>query len=280
MRETETTSAEALPLGRAAKSLPEQLAELLLTEVMAGRLRAGDRLKEEVLAQTHAVSRATVREALIILAKGGFVVRVPRSGARVAEFSRDDLDDLFELRAVLLGLAAQRFARVAGPRALAALEELAARMEGMADDPATEPQAFAACSVRAQSLLVSGCGNRHLPDIYERLAGISAWQLIRGRATSFLRAEWRAESAADWRRLADRVAARDAEGAETAARHLLAHSAARVRRQLDEAAAGLGHPPPLHGAGPRRARAAPAPPGTRRVDRAEPADERKRNGDR
>jgi DNA-binding GntR family transcriptional regulator len=238
MNEMETGPGAAVPLGRSVKSLPEQLADLLLAEVTAGRLRAGDRLKEETLAQEHAVSRATVREALIALAKGGFVVRVPRFGARVAGFSREDVDELFELRAALLGVAAGRCARLSAPGTLAELRDLAARMERMATDPATDPQAFAACSVRAQTLLVGGCGNRHLPGFYERLAGISAWQLIRGQATSFLRADWRAESAADWRRLADRIAEGDVEGAEAAARRLLMHSAARVRQQLDEAATG------------------------------------------
>jgi DNA-binding GntR family transcriptional regulator len=237
MNKMETGPDGALPLGKSAKSLPERLADLLLADVMTGRLRAGDRLKEEALAQEHAVSRATVREALIALAKGGFVVRVPRFGARVAEFSREDVADLFELRAALLGVAAGRCARLSAPTTLAELRDLTARMERLAADPATDPQAFSACSVRAQALLVGGCGNRHLPDAYERLAGITAWQLIRCQATSFLRADWRAESAADWRRLADRVAAGDAEGAEAAARLLLMHSAARVRQQLDEAAA-------------------------------------------
>ncbi len=99
------------PLGKLVKSLPERLAERVLEDVMTGRLRPGDRLKEEVLAQTHAVSRATVREALIALARQGYVVRIPRSGARIAEFSRNDLDDLFELRAALLAVAAGRYAR-------------------------------------------------------------------------------------------------------------------------------------------------------------------------
>ncbi|MBL6081792.1 GntR family transcriptional regulator [Belnapia sp. T18] len=238
MNDTETGPNDVLPLGKSAKSLPERLADLILAEVMAGRLRAGDRLKEETLAQQHAVSRATVREALIALAKGGYVVRVPRFGARVAEFSSEDVADLFELRATLLGVAAGRCARVSAPATLAGLQDLAARMEQLAADPATDPQAFAACSVRAQALLVGGSGNRYLPDVYERLAGISSWQLIRCRAASFLRAGWRAESAADWRRLVDRVVAGDAGGAEAAARLLLNHSAARVQQQLEEPVAG------------------------------------------
>ncbi len=110
------------PLGKLVKSLPERLAERVLEDVMTGRLKPGDRLKEELLAQTHAVSRATVREALIALARQGYVVRIPRSGARIAEFSRRDLDDLFELRAALLATAAERYTRQAGPDQKAELE--------------------------------------------------------------------------------------------------------------------------------------------------------------
>src|SRR5215203_5427613 len=110
MGEAGSAPAAGVPLGKAARSLPEQLADLLLAEMEAGRLGAGDRLKEEELARRHAVSRATVREALAALAKQGHVVRTPRSGARVAEFSREDLDDLFDLRAALLAFAAGRCA--------------------------------------------------------------------------------------------------------------------------------------------------------------------------
>lgn len=224
-----------MPLGKLVKSLPERLAERVLEDVMTGRLKPGDRLKEELLAQTHAVSRATVREALIALARQGYVVRIPRSGARIAEFSRQDLDDLFELRAALLSTAAGRYTRQAGPAQRADLEALVVDLEGLAAKPDTSPQDFATQSVRIQTFLTERCGNNHLPDMYKRLAGMGMWQLIRGQASSFLTRAGRAESAADWRRLADRVSAGDADGAERAARLLLEHSAVRVRQHFDEA---------------------------------------------
>jgi len=222
------------PLGRLVKSLPERLAERILEDVMTGRLRPGERLKEEVLAQTHAVSRATVREALIALARQGYVVRIPRSGARIAEFSRNDLDDLFELRAALLAVAAGRYTRLAGPAERAALETEVAQLETLAARADVSPQAFATQSIRIQTLLTERCGNTHLPDMYKRLAGMGMWQLIRGRASSFLTQAGRQESAADWRRLADCVAGKDEGGAERAARLLLEHSAVRVRMHFDE----------------------------------------------
>ena len=234
MGEAGSLLAAGMPLGKAARSLPEQLADLLLAEMEAGRLGAGDRLKEEELSRRHAVSRATVREALAALAEQGHVVKTPRSGARVAEFSRQDLDDLFDLRAALLAFAAGRCARRRRDLGrLAELQGLVAQLEAIAEDPASEPRAFAAMSVRAQALLIAWSGNRHLPDAYERLAGIGAWQTIRGRSTSFLDAEGRRQSAEDWRRLADRIAGGDTSGSERAARRLLEHSAERVRRHFD-----------------------------------------------
>ena len=215
------------PLGRLVKSLPERLAERILEDVMTGRLRPGERLKEELLAETHAVSRATVREALIALARQGYVVRIPRSGARIAEFSRNDLDDLFELRAALLAMAAGRYTRQAGPAERAAIEAEVARLEMMA-----------AQSIRIQTLVIERCGNNHLPDMYKRLAGMGMWQLIRGQASSFLTLAGRQESAADWRRLADCVTGKDDGGAERAARLLLEHSAVRVRIHFDEIVRG------------------------------------------
>lgn len=221
-----------VPLGKSAKSLPAQLADIVLAEVMTGKLAPGDRLKEEALAQQHAVSRATVREALIELEKQGYVIRIPRSGARVAEYSQADVSYIFEIRAALLGVAAGRCARLADPAMLAELDKAVADLERTAADESADPQSFSNQSIRAQTLLVQYSGNQRLPELYERLAGMGTWQLIRGRAVSFLTADDRRQSAADWRQLVEAIAQRSQARAERAARQLLTHSADRVGMNL------------------------------------------------
>jgi DNA-binding GntR family transcriptional regulator len=216
-----------VPLGKAARSLPEQLAERLLRDIVAGRLTSGDRLKELSLAQEHAVSRATVREALIILAQRGHVEHVPRFGARVTPFSPEDAADLFELRAALLGVAAARCA--ADPAAPSeALDAIVAEMERLAADPATDPLDFTQRAVAAQTLLVERSGNRYLPALYEQLANMSTWRLLRGRASGFLTAARRQEAAEDWRQIETAIRRRDVAAAAAAARRLLRHSSAVV----------------------------------------------------
>lgn len=220
-----------LPLGKTTKSLPELLAERILEDIMSGRLAAGDRLKELALAEQHAVSRATVREALIALSKLGYVEQVPRFGARVARLAKDDVYHLFEIRAALLGIAARNCAVDANaPRE--ALAGLVDEMETLAADPATPAQRFSERSIAAQILLIEASGNGRLPALYEHLSGISSWRMIRGRATSFLSAERRSEAAADWRLIEEAIRSGDDDAAEAAARRLFAHSSAAVRAEL------------------------------------------------
>ena len=228
MERQEQNQVSSVPLGKSAKSLPAQLADIVLADVITGKLAPGDRLKEEALAQQHAVSRATVREALIELEKQGYVVRIPRSGARVAEYSQADVGYIFEIRAALLGVAAGRCARVNDQAMLEELQRAVSDLERTAADESSDPQTFSDQSIRAQNLLVYYSGNQRLPELYERLAGMGTWQLIRGRAVSFLTSDDRRQSAADWRQLVEAVAQRSQARAERAARQLLTHSAERV----------------------------------------------------
>lgn len=228
MDRQEQSGARAVPLGKSAKSLPAQLADIVLAEVMTGKLAPGDRLKEGALAERHAVSRATVREALIELEKQGYVVRIPRSGARIAEYSQADVGYIFEIRAALLGVAAGRCARLTETAMVEELRQAVADLERTAADDRSDPQTFSNQSIRAQALLVHYSGNQRLPELYDRLAGMGTWQLIRGRAVSFLTPEDRRQSAADWRQLVDAIAQRSQAKAERAARQLLTHSAERV----------------------------------------------------
>jgi DNA-binding GntR family transcriptional regulator len=221
-----------LPLGKISKSLPEQLAERLLEEIVTGRIPHETRLKEEALAREHAVSRATVREALIALAKGGYVERIPRFGARVRNIDHDDIINLFEIRAALLGVAARRCSGNPDPAFRAALRDLVSQMERLAADATSDPQVFSERSIRAQALLMQASGNRRLADFYEQLSTLSTWQLIRGRATSFLRDERRRQSAGDWRQIEAAINNADGDAAEQAARRLLANSADGVRAEL------------------------------------------------
>lgn len=69
--------------------------------IASGQIEPGAKLREEALAAAIGVSRTPVREALRRLAAEGVVEMSPHRGARLVAYSRQDLDALFELRALL-----------------------------------------------------------------------------------------------------------------------------------------------------------------------------------
>ncbi len=111
------------------KQLPQWVADRLRSDILEGRLKPGEWLRQERLAQEHGVSQMPVREALKQLASEGLVEHVPYRGARVVQFSVDDVQDLYACRAFIEGMAA-RFAAVS--ITAGELAELAALVPEMA----------------------------------------------------------------------------------------------------------------------------------------------------
>lgn len=78
------------------------------SDILAGTLAPGEQLREESLALACGVSRTPVREALRRLEAEHLVRRTDSSRTFVAEWSLDDVEEGFVLRAMLEGHAAAR----------------------------------------------------------------------------------------------------------------------------------------------------------------------------
>lgn len=83
------------------QNIAEQVADELRSAIHSGELLPGERLVERKLAASLGVSHIPVREALTRLAEERLVVREPRRGARVAELTAQDLEEISSLRIVL-----------------------------------------------------------------------------------------------------------------------------------------------------------------------------------
>lgn len=101
-----------------------------------GTYPPGSHLREEDLAAQLGVSRTPVREALRRLDAEGWLRVVPNQGAFAAEWSRQDIEEIFDLRALLEAHAAEHAA--AGPTAHGIAALRAACEAGEAAMPATD----------------------------------------------------------------------------------------------------------------------------------------------
>jgi DNA-binding GntR family transcriptional regulator len=223
----------SVQIGRLTKSLPEQVSELLLTAIQDGAIEPGERMKEETYAERFAVSRSTIREAMALLERRGVVERIPRYGVRVTVIDAAEIEEIFNIRAQLLGLAT-RLAAEKPPEGLR--DELRARLlqiETSAANPETTPADYMLLSVGMQRMLVAACGGKRLRGIYEDLSDQALWRFaIREKAISFRTPQRRLESAADWARVINAVLAGDGDAAERAAKSLLLASYRSVKDVL------------------------------------------------
>lgn len=90
-----------------AKTVTDAVYERLKTDIMSGVYRPGQRLMETEVAEKLEVSRTPVRDAMIRLEQDGLTTIKPHRGIYVRKLSPKDVQDYYQLRAVLEGLGAK-----------------------------------------------------------------------------------------------------------------------------------------------------------------------------
>ncbi len=93
---------------RPQQGLSHGIAEELQQLIYGGEIAPGERLNEAALALRMGTSRGPIREAIRVLAGIGLVLAVPNRGVFVREISVREMAEIYELRALLFGFAAQQ----------------------------------------------------------------------------------------------------------------------------------------------------------------------------
>ncbi|MDX8350231.1 GntR family transcriptional regulator [Cognatiyoonia sp. IB215446] len=93
-------------------STVQRIEAALMDDIATGLLRPGERLDEVKLTERFGVSRTPIREALTRLTAQAILVPGAKRGVRVAEYSREELAQIFEamheIEATCARIAAQR----------------------------------------------------------------------------------------------------------------------------------------------------------------------------
>jgi DNA-binding GntR family transcriptional regulator len=111
------------------KPLKEEVYDALHRQIIAGKYKPGDWLRQEDIASQMGVSMTPVREALDLLVSNGIAERVPYRGVRVREMSIKDIADAYGLRLILEPLAAREAASHITPEQVSRLDEIIAEIK-------------------------------------------------------------------------------------------------------------------------------------------------------
>ena len=121
-------------LGDRHAPLTKLVLAALRERILSGALAPGERLIEGRLSEELGVSRMPVREALRALAAEGIVAIEPRRGATVTAFTKEQIQEMVEVRATLEALNAKLAARRHDPAQIARLERILAEGSRLTSD--------------------------------------------------------------------------------------------------------------------------------------------------
>jgi len=144
----------------------EEIADALEGDIIFGRLKPGERLREEALLDRFGHSRHFIRSAFVRLEKKGILVRTRNVGAAVRAFTISEVEEIYEVREMIQRQAALRVRLPASKddivRIAAIQREYASCVE------AGDLRGIHACNDRFHLAVFALCGNNHLLSLIKQ----------------------------------------------------------------------------------------------------------------
>jgi len=148
-------------------NLSEKIYKILKDQIINEELKPGERLLDEKLASEFGVSRTPVREALTRLSSEGLIEITPRSGMYVKRLSRKDVEEIYEIRKVLEGLAARQATPIIDDKELNQLSLLLNKAQRSLDSD--DRQICIDLDIRLHDAILKNCQNSRLTSIMNNL---------------------------------------------------------------------------------------------------------------
>ncbi len=159
-------SAEDSATGQISK---EKIYQSLRADIIAHRLRPGQAIREDELADRLGVSRTPVREMLRRLEQEDLVRVVPNRGVFVAELTDKDIEEVLEIRLALETAAARSAATKLTPQHIKELKDIRKQLD-TAVKLKDSVLSFEA-DTRLHSLILQAAGNKRAHRIINNLMG-------------------------------------------------------------------------------------------------------------
>ena len=148
-------------------NLSEQIKQVLLDQIIAGEIKPGERLVESRIAAQMQTSQAPVRDAIRELGMTGIVEMRRNKGAIVRAFDREELAQIYAVRAELEGMAVELAAQQQAATVGAELMALCDQME--AATGTGKVTQFVKLNNAFHRAIVVASGNGPLVEIWDRL---------------------------------------------------------------------------------------------------------------
>ncbi|MBY5993961.1 GntR family transcriptional regulator [Ferrimonas balearica] len=211
------------------KTRTQVVVEVLREKILSGEIKAGEPLRQSALATELNVSRIPVREALLQLEAEGLVRFEAHKGATATELSVTQVEELFELRALIEpGLLARSIPRLS-PAQLALAQDYLEQLES-AFQAENAVNSWSELNTLFHLSLYAGADRPHTLEVVRGL-NTNSDRYIR---LQLLLAGGIPRAEQEHRELLERCRQRDVEGATALLRAHIEHAAEGVKSLVAE----------------------------------------------
>lgn len=209
-------------------SLSGRVFKQLRGDIIKGKYKENDELREVTIGKELGVSRTPVREALRQLELEGLVKIIPNKGAYVTGISQKDVKDIYMIRSMLEGLCARWATENITEEQLQELEEIILLSEfHMKRESSNSADQVTEMDGRFHAVLYEACNSKILSHV---LADFHKY-VMSARRASVVSEERARKSVREHKQILRAIRDRDADLAEQLANEHILHVIENLKRQ-------------------------------------------------
>ncbi|HIC85665.1 MAG TPA: GntR family transcriptional regulator [Desulfobacterales bacterium] len=151
------------------ESISDEVKKYLERSIFSGKLKPGEQIKEQELAQNLGVSRPPIREAFKVLEAEGLLVRRPHKGVFVREIDKKDLWEIYTLKIKLYGMGTELAFENIDPPLVKKLEQVVERMDRCCASDPPEIALYQRLNEQFHDMILEASGHERLRKIVATL---------------------------------------------------------------------------------------------------------------
>lgn len=151
------------------KNMSDEVYEILKRKILRWELTEGQRLKDKEIAEGLGVSRSLVRNVFPVLEKEG-LVKISRKGVYVAQFTKKEIQEIFEVRRLLESFALESAIGSITSEEIEKIDKKIQRAECALKDEKFEEALD--LDFGLHELMIKKCNNSHINKIYSTYQNI------------------------------------------------------------------------------------------------------------
>ncbi|MBW1731371.1 MAG: GntR family transcriptional regulator [Deltaproteobacteria bacterium] len=151
------------------ESIADGVKKYLEQRIFTGKLKPGQQIKEQEVAESLGVSRPPIREALKILEAEGLITRRPNKGAFVTEIDEKDIWEIYTLKTTLYGLGTRLAFDRLTDSIMRKLDSIISKMKDCIDSEPPDISKYQNLNEQFHNMLLDAAGHGRLKKMASTL---------------------------------------------------------------------------------------------------------------